>query len=314
MIIVEKGASPLILCLPHSGVDIPPAIETRLSATGRLQADISWRLEKVLDIARELDATIIRSTISRYVIDVDQKGENPDEPMEAPFGPLCPTSTLDLKRIYKADEEPGFVEIDQRKLLFYFPFHNALEQEIGRLRKLHDQVVLFDCQSIRSRIRGFVEGELPVINIGTGEGSSCADGVKDAFAGSFAGLSGFSVSIDGQFKGGHILRRYADPLRGLHAMTLVIAQRVYLRHESPPFEPDKARIARLKTVLIDGFSKIIDWAKIDRTAQVCSSLQTAKQEGVCSSDNAGIDYIGPAETVAAKGNDEIFEAPLPSAG
>ncbi|WP_417668223.1 N-formylglutamate amidohydrolase [Roseibium sp.] len=265
MIIVEKGSGPLLLCLPHVGSDIPPTVNARLSATGRLQADISWRLEHVFDVARELDATIVRSTVSRYVIDVDRDASDDQVAEEASELPLrellCPQATLDLKNIYKPEEEPGPVEIEQRRMLFYDPFHRALNGELARLRATHDNVILFDCQSVRSRIRGFVEGELPTLNVGTAEGQSCAPDARNTFVGSFTGLSGYTVAVDGVFKGGHITRQYGNPERGVHAMTLVIAQRTYLRHESPPFEPDKSRIARLQTTLIEGLSRVADWAQ-----------------------------------------------------
>ena len=47
----------------------------------------------------------------------------------------------------------------------------------------------------------------------------------------------------------------------MHGLTLLIAQRAYLRHESPPFEPDKGHIARLHKVLSECFSSLIDWAE-----------------------------------------------------
>lgn len=302
MIIVEKGESPLILCLPHTGVDVPPAVEKRFSATGRLQADISWRLEQVLDIARELDATIIRSTISRYVIDVDRPADQTEDPDISPRESLCPLSTLDLKRIYQADEEPGPIEIEQRKLLFYQPFHQALEEQIGRLRRLHDEVVLFDCQSMRSRIRGFLEGELPVINIGTANGQSCSEGLKSTFVGSFTGLSGFSVAVDEALGGSYITEKYGAPADGLQSLTLVIAQRVYLRHESPPFEPDKARIARLKTALIDGFSGAIDWTKSE------SHLATPNE---VTQPTVGEASLKVAEEVSPQASDTTKWTPYP---
>jgi N-formylglutamate deformylase len=309
MIIVEKGESPLILCLPHAGIDIPPAVEARLSATGRLQADISWRLEQVVESARELGATIIRSSISRYVIDVDRDCDAEQDPEGSPRELLCPFFTLDLKSIYKSGEEPGPVEIDQRKLLFYVPFHRALEQEIGRLRKLHDQVVLFDCQSVRSRIRGFLESELPVINLGTAEGNACFETLKDAFAAPFVEQNGFSVATDEVFKGGHIIRRYGDPKRGLQALTVVIAQRAYLRHESPPFEPDKARISRLKTALAAGLTSVIEWTSqpVAEQQEIGSVDAVAQPEWTDDSGNA------PELPPLAEDDEELFASGLPSA-
>ncbi|MBD8891930.1 N-formylglutamate amidohydrolase [Roseibium litorale] len=261
MIIVEKGESPLILCLPHAGADLPPAIDKRLSATGRLQTDISWRLEQVFDFAADLDATTLRSTISRYVIDVDKDPNSPDPSPQVPGDGLCPVSTLDMKRIYKPGEEPGPIEIEQRGYLFHQPFHQELIQEIARVRSIHGYCVLFDCKSIRSKIAGRAEDSVPVISATTADGQAGLPGLQSAFLGAFEGLSGFSIGADSPLADGYILRAYGAPERGIHALGVSIAQRSYLRHESTPYEPDRARISRMKMVLTDAFTQSLDWAR-----------------------------------------------------
>lgn len=261
MIIVEKGESPLILCLPHAGADLPPAIDKRLSATGRLQTDISWRLEQVLDLAGDLDATIVRSTVSRYVIDVDHDPNDPSPSPQVPGGGLCPVATLDMKRIYKPEEEPGPIEIEQRGFLFHQPFHQALIQEIARVRSLHGYCLLFDCKSARSKVAGRPEDSVPVISVTTADGQAGLPVLQDVFLRAFEGLSGFSLAKDSPMADGYILRAYGAPERGIHALGVSVAQRSYLRHESPPYEPDRARISRMKMVLADAFTQSLDWAR-----------------------------------------------------
>lgn len=260
MILVDKGESPLILCLPHSGTDIPPTVEKRMNATGRLQTDISWRLETVLDFNKRLDATVIRSTVSRYVIDVDQPPEPPEDPEADPLKALCPVTTLDSKRIYQLDEEPGPTEIEQRSLLFYYPFHATLAREIERLRGMHETVVVIDCRSMRSKIKGVIDTELPTLSLGTVERASCHPDLTRTFADTFSGKAGFSLATDDIFKGGYIAQVYGQPDIGIHVMTMVIAQRAYLRHETPPFELDRTETGRLIEALASGFTKVAEWA------------------------------------------------------
>ena len=260
MILVKEGQSPLILCLPHSGTDLPPAVGARLNATGRLQADLAWRLERVLDFPAGLDATIVRSSVSRYVIDLDK---DPTTPLSAAWDPahaLCPVTTLDRKRIYQEGEEPGPTEVEQRMLLFFRPFHLALRNQIDRVRRLHNKVVVLDCQSMRSQIRGVTDSGLPLVNIGSGEGTTTDPDLRNLIVGSFHAHEGLTVGVDGFAKGGFVTRSVGRPDQGVHAMTLLLAQRSYLRHESPPFEPDKARMGRLKSVLLDTFGRLNDWA------------------------------------------------------
>ena len=261
MILVDKGESPLILCLPHSGTHIPPAIERRMNATGRLQTDIAWRLESILDLNETLEATVVRSTASRYVIDVDQPPEPSHITAAAPLTGLCPITTLDCKRIYQSGEEPGPTEIEQRSLLFYYPFHEALRREVERLKRLHETVVVFDCRSVRSKVKGYIEKELPVLSLGTVGRTSCHPDLTLTFANTFAGKEDFSLAIDDVFHGGYVTETYGRPDIGVHAATLVVAQRAYLRHESPPFERDRTQSARLKAALSEGFARVIKWAK-----------------------------------------------------
>lgn len=259
MIVLEKGNGPLILCLPSSGTDIPPAIGKHLSATGRLQTDISWHLDRLLDLAGELDATVIRSTISRYVIDVDQFPSQTGGAVSSHLSKLCPTTTYDQKSLYQQDQEPGPVEIDQRKMLFYDPFHMAVRQEIDRLRRQHDTVLMFDCKSIRSKIKGYVDTELPIINLGSANGRACHPDLCLLMEGFFRNAN-LSVSLDEFFSKSYITETYGNPGLGVNVLKLVIAQRCYVRHETPPFELDRLGSKRLKTTLGAAFASAIRWA------------------------------------------------------
>ncbi|KZM50726.1 N-formylglutamate amidohydrolase [Labrenzia sp. OB1] len=263
MILVEEGQSPLILCLPHSGTEIPDAVLNRLNATGRLQTDLSWRIERVFGFHADLDATLLRSSISRYVIDVDKDPQTPVSEARDPAVALCPVTTLDGKRIYQAGEEPGPTEIEQRSLLFCMPFHRALRKQIDRLLRKHNKIVIVNCQSMRSHIKGVTDTGLPLISIGGSGGTSCDPGLRDQLVGTFRDHEDYSVGVDGFAGGGFIERSYGRPNRGIHVVTLLLAQRAYLRHETPPFEPDKTRIARLSAVLAQTMSGVVDW--VERT-------------------------------------------------
>lgn len=266
MILVEEGQSPLILCLPHSGTEIPNAVLNRLNATGRLQTDLSWRIERVFGFHKDLDATLLRSSISRYVIDVDKDPQTPLSAAQDPATALCPVTTLDGKRIYQPGEEPGPTEVEQRSLLFCMPFHRALRKQIDRLLRKHDRIVIVNCQSMRSNIKGVTDTGLPLISIGSSNGTSCDPQLRNQLVGAFRDHEDYSVGVDGYAGGGFIERSYGRPNRGIHVVTLLLAQRAYLRHETPPFEPDKTRTPRLSAVLAKTMSGVVDWAESPGTA------------------------------------------------
>ena len=315
MILVEEGQGPILLCLPHSGTDVPKMVLGRFNATGRLQADLAWRLEQVFGLRDQVDVTLVRSTTSRYVIDLDKAANSQTLPEAAQDEPPCPTSTLDGKAIYQEGEEPGPVETEQRCLLFHDPFHLALRRQIDRLLKLHNQVVVLDCQSVRSSIQGFTDKGLPLVNIGSAEGQSCDPDLRNLLVGSFKGEPGITVGVDEHTKGGFITRTYGRPDLGVHCLTLLLAQRSYLRHESPPFEPDKSRVTRLKTILSDGLSRLVDWTEMNTDkARPPVESETAEEDALTDAEAPGPDAENTeAETETAATDDVNEKEPVQGA-
>ncbi len=62
---------------------------------------------------------------------------------------------------------------------YFDPYHEALADELARLRDRHPHVVLYDCHSIRSVLPRLFDGELPEFNLGTNDGKSCDPELQD---------------------------------------------------------------------------------------------------------------------------------------
>ena len=88
-------------------------------------------------------------------------------------------------------------------------------------------VVLFDAHSIRSVVPRLFEGTLPVFNLGTNSGRSCAAELAHSLQ-EICNSSGLPTVVDGRFKGGYITRHYGQPDSGVHAVQLELAMRGYL--------------------------------------------------------------------------------------
>ena len=108
------------------------------------------------------------------------------------------------------------------------------------MRERHGSAVLWDAHSIASRVPALFEGELPVLNLGTYNGSSCDAGLAQQLYAYARDLSGFSAVLNGRFTGGAITRLYGDPAHGIHAVQLELAQRSYMDEASREFLPDAA--------------------------------------------------------------------------
>jgi formiminoglutamase len=226
---LEKGEEPLIVSIPHAGQELLPEMERQVVSQWLARKDTDWYVESLYDFAPELGATVVRTAMSRSVVDVNR------DPSGASLYPgkatteLCPTTTFDGEPLYRAGNAPNTAEIARRRRAFYDPYHAVLQAEIARLRALHSKIVLFEAHSIRSMIPRLFEGVLPDFNIGTNSGDSCETGLT-ATVEAICDATGFRRVSNGRFKGGWITRHYGNPSEGVHAIQLELACRCYV-HE-----------------------------------------------------------------------------------
>ncbi len=263
---VRRGTAPLILSMPHTGTEIPAELAGGFICGWRARRDTDWHIEQLYDFAAELDATVVRTTLSRSVIDPNR------DPSGASLYPgqatteLCPTTTFDGEPLYRPGHEPDAAGIAARRARYFAPYHQALEAELARLRAAHARVVLYDCHSIRSRIPRLFAGELPNFNIGTFGGASCAPELTAAVAAACA-QAGYSQTINGRFKGGYTTRHYGRPATGVHALQMELACRGYLREPAEvsegnwPAAYDRAFAAPLQRILAEVLAACLTFAR-----------------------------------------------------
>jgi N-formylglutamate deformylase len=267
---IAQGEAPLIVSMPHTGTQIAPDLELRLVSPWLARKDADWWVNRLYDFAPALGATVIRTNISRTVIDVNRDpsgkslypGQNTTE--------LCPTTTFDGEPLYREGETPGEAEIAARRAHYFAPYHDAIDREIARLRQLHEKIVLFDAHAIRSHIPRLFAGELPHLNIGTNSGASCADALAAAVEAA-CDASDFSRVVNGRFKGGYTTRHYGRPAQGVHAIQLELACRGYMTEpDTPSYDTwptpyDPIRAAPLREVLQRILAACLDFVAKDKT-------------------------------------------------
>jgi formiminoglutamase len=235
-LIVEPRDAPLIVSIPHAGVDLL-GFELAFVDPWLARKDADWRLDELYDFVAPLGATVLRTRLSRSIIDVNR------DPSGASLYPgqatteLVPITTFDGEPLYRPGLTPDAAEIAERRRLYFDPYHAALFGEIARLRQRHKRVALFDAHSIRSVIPRLFRGELPMFNLGTNSGASCSAWLRDKVS-AILKASGQSVVVDGRFKGGWITRAYGKPSEGVEALQLELACRAYM-HEPERPAPDK---------------------------------------------------------------------------
>ncbi len=252
---LARGDGPLILSMPHPGTDLPPEVAEALNARGRLIEDTDWHMRELYrPIEERFRPTVIEARLSRYVIDLNRDPSGVSLYPGQATTELVPTTTFDGASIWRTP--PDAAEIDRRKALYFQPYHDALAAEIARVRAKHGHCVLWDCHSIKSVIPRLFDGKLPMLNLGTNSGASCAPEVQGAAERAMA-ASGMSHVSNGRFKGGWITRRYGRPGDGVHAIQMELGLDGYLAAEEPPWAFSASVARPLQNALGDIISAVL---------------------------------------------------------
>lgn len=236
---LHRGTVPLLVSLPHDGSAIPDALAARMTAEARRAPDTDWHVSRLYAFAREVGASILLPRYSRYVVDLNRP---PDDvslyPGQNTTG-LCPTVRFSGDPLYLPGQAPSADEIAARVEAYWRPYHDALCEELTRLRAAHGRVLLWEGHSIRGECPYLFEGRLPDLNLGTVSGSSCAPATEARLIAVLRAQPDYDWVVNGRFKGGYITRHYGDPANGVEAVQLEISQRIYMDEGS--FDYDEAR-------------------------------------------------------------------------
>ena len=225
---LRQGTAPLLLCMPHTGTSLPAPIEAALVSPWLARKDTDWWIDRLYEFAGALGASLVRTSISRTVIDCNR------DPSGASLYPgqatteLCPTTTFDGELLYRTGAAPQAPEIAARCAEYFEPYHRAVAAEIARLRGLHARIVVYDCHSIRSAVPRLFTSTLPHFNIGTFAGASCSPELTAGIE-QLCDRAPFSRVTNGRFQGGYTTRYYGRPQHGVHAVQMELACRGYLR-------------------------------------------------------------------------------------
>jgi N-formylglutamate deformylase len=257
---IVHGDGPIILGMPHTGTLVPDDVLDGLNETGRALADTDWHIDQLYDGLLP-DATVVRATFHRYVIDANRDPSGTTLYPGQNTTSLCPTTDFDGRPLYRDGREPDEADIARRRRAFHAPYHVALAAEIDRVRAAHGVAILYDCHSIRSRIPFLFEGVLPDFNIGTNNGATCDPGIETAIAGVCHNATGYTSILNGRFRGGWTTRHYGNPAANVHAIQMELAQSTYLVGENPPFAYSPEQAGKLRPHLGEILRRLDDLAR-----------------------------------------------------
>lgn len=248
--------SPVLVEVPHSGLRVPPEVESEIDATpSAMLRDSDIYVDQLYQRAPENGATLLVSRVSRYVVDLNR---GPDD-VDSAAVPRHPKARHIPARgvIWRARTDgtpllrtPLTVEQFARRIeLFYEPYHRTLRDVAAQIREQHGQVVIVAAHSMPSAGRRTVGGgEVRRADIVPGtRGRSTADGRIIDLIDSHFREAGLSVKHDEPYRGGWTTLTYGAPKRGQHAVQIELNRALYVDEQTS--EIKKNDFAQLQTVL-----------------------------------------------------------------
>lgn len=226
------GTGPLVVSAPHVGTHIPPDLAGQFNTTGLGVHETDYHVHRLFDFARDLGASTLFATHSRYVIDLNRAPDNASLYPGKFETDLCPLSDFDRRPIY-AHTTPDAGEVVRRRDVYWRPYHDQLRSALDTAVARHGHALLIDAHSIRPSIPDLFEGRLPDLNFGLNDGRSASPVLADIVRQWGAGENRYSHVIDGRFKGGYTTRHYGQPTQGIHAIQIEIVQDTYLNMAMP---------------------------------------------------------------------------------
>lgn len=244
---LEQGTIPLLVSIPHCGTYIPDSINSRLTPEAQQQPDADWHLQRLYAFVTEMGGSLLTATHSRYAVDLNRPPNDESlYPGQTTTG-LCPDQMFRGGAVYKDGKRLSPEETEERRKTYWEPYHNALQNELARLRARHKNVLLWEGHSIARTLPRLFQGSLPDFNFGTSDGNACSPLIQAAVEHE-AKECGYSYVFNGRFKGGYITRQYGRPLNGVHAIQLEMSQEIYMKEEFP-FSCMEELAERLEPVL-----------------------------------------------------------------
>jgi len=257
--------SPVLVEVPHSGLQVPAEVEPEIEATPlAVLRDSDIYVDQLYQRAPENGATLLVSRVSRYVVDLNR---GPDD-VDSAAVPRHPRARHIPARgvVWRARTDgtpllraPLTIEQFTKRLeLFYDPYHQALRDVAAQIREQHGRVLILAAHSMPSSGRRMIgRGQVRRADVVPGtRGRSTADGRIIDLVDSHFREAGLTVKHDDPYRGGWTTSSYGAPKRGQHAVQIELNRALYVDERTS--EIKKQDFARLQAVLDQLVGKLGD--------------------------------------------------------
>lgn len=240
----RSGEAPVVVEVPHAGLDLPAEVLGRLVAPARAVArDADLHVDELYEEAPLEGATLLVARTSRYAVDLNRAADDVDagvvegDPRPARAharGLVWATTTEDepaLERPLSREEYRWRVEAIHR------PYHDKLRELLDAKVARFGYVILLCAHSMPSVGRlGHADAGTHRADVVPGSrGRTSAHPLVIDAVETVARSFGRSVEHDRPYRGGYSTAFYGRPSERCHAIQIELARRLYL---------DEARLLR----------------------------------------------------------------------
>ncbi len=227
--------TPVIVEIPHAGLLVDEETLATLIAPARaIGLDADLYVDQLYARAPELGATVLVAHASRYVCDLNRSETDVDglavqggTTRSAPHGLVWRTTTENQPSL-TAPLAPR--ELERRLDLIYRPYHRALASLIEAKRVRFGFAVLLCAHSMPSlgRLGHSDAGRERADVVPGSRGRTTAAAAVIETPDVLARESGWTVSHDDPYRGGHSTVYYGRPASRVHAVQVELARRLYM--------------------------------------------------------------------------------------
>lgn len=254
----QGQALPVLLSVPHCGTEFPAEIKDEFfQELITAPDDTDWFVHQLYDFAPSMGITLLHSTYSRWVVDLNRHPES--KPLYSDgriITAACPTTDFLGNPLYKDHRKVvAAAEMARRVELYYRPYHEKIAALLTELRTKYHQVLLWDCHSIRHLVPTIRAERFPDLILGDADGTAASPGMSETALRCLE-QGNWKVSHNHPFKGGYITRHFGKPMDGIHALQLEMNKINYMDDSETRY--DEVRAERVRDVLKSTLQTLAD--------------------------------------------------------
>ena len=236
----ENHVSPILLSIPHSGIDIPEDIQGRINPIAK-RIHMDWEMDTFI---KDFPFTSISSKLSRYIVDVNRSKYT----SKTSALPIIPKYDEDGNSLFK--QYPSKAIQQQWLKEFYNPYYDTILEQLSLKEQNFSKICLLDLHSYDDH--SFSSNK---IIISTREHSTISKESLKFIVHCFE-KAALSIQLDKPFKGGNIIHEVSKQ-PNVEAIQIEIPYSLYLHNNT--LDPQKSK--SLQEKLLQIFLQIEEYYK-----------------------------------------------------